>query len=497
MMLQKGSGLKYLLVVISILILAVAVAIEPIATVVGILGIGYVILALFYPYLAIYFLVFLIPLVDLLSYKILPTEYLVISKMVSEIAVMILFLSVLGHHLLERKKFSFPREIWWLAVFIIMSIISTLINQVDLEHFAFGITVIIRYILLYLTILMLSWPKQRLRQLYLCLILVTGIQLLISFGQFMLGDWFRNFFIFDTKHTFSTSTIYTLERQTLDTAWLFGTFSRYNLLGGFLMLMFVLVLCGYFELIPGIRKYLLGLLLLVLTMAIILTNSRNSWLGVFIAASTVMWIQKRRQLLIMFLAGIGITGILLITLIPPVSLNISETMGAAPVERFLGLFSGEYIHKSMQNDRLFLITKASKQVITEAPWWGVGMGSSWSAQEAAFGDVKYSMLLGLPVESWYYLGDVGWIALFTQIGLLGLAPFIIFLVMMFYRSLLVLSRLKAIEKIFTISFMAMWVAMMVTNIWAFNFTYRATSFYFWLIAGVTSSIAVRQKGENR
>lgn len=479
--------------ILGIILLSFLVVWKPFLAVGLVIGLLFVIIAYLWPHIGIFILIGYVPLVDLISYKLATPEYLIFFRFSTEIAAGIIVLILILKKVMAREKLRLSREFVWLILFLAAAALSSLLNRVDSEHFLFGLTVLLRYFLIFLAALNIEWKSKLLKQLLIVILIVGSVQILISFGQVILGEWFKNIFIFDTKLSFTTDAIFSLERQALDKAWVFGTFPRYNLLGGFLMLTAclsiaaLLITCS-----QNLRKALVAYNFLAV-IVIILSNSRNSWVGTFLAMVTVLLILKKHKVMVGLIFGILLSTLMLVTFSKPVSLAISESSGATPTERFLGVFSGEYISKSLQNDRLFLITKASQQIVANAAWLGVGMGQAWSAQEAAFGDFKYSLLLGLPVESWYYLGDVGWIALFSQVGFIGLFLFMALLVSLLSTIRGYINKTDGIEKIYLVGFVAMWVVMMVTNIWSFNLTYRSTSFYFWLIAGVALSITYRYK----
>src|SRR3989339_22203 len=478
-----------------IIIFAFLLSWQPIFALAFLLGVIFVAISFINPYLATYLIAILIPFVDLMSSKWMPEEYTAIIKFASEISVGILLLTIFIRKAVQKEKFLFNHAYLYFSLFLLLSVLSIIANQVDIEHFTFGLTVIIRYIFLFFTVSQLKWDKKKLKTFYGVMIGIGLFQILISLGQVIIGDSFKSIFAVEVKRAISSTTVYSIERQSLDLAWVFGTFSRYNLLGGFLMLWLDLVFAGLFIVRSKFHKFGLSVALISGIVVLILSNSRNSWIGTFFGFMSILILLNKRKVVAIASIVVVSLAMLLVSVYEPVSLSITESSGATPVERFLGVFSGEYIQKSLQNDRLFLISKASQQVIAYKPLLGVGMGSAWSSQEAAFGDFKYGVLLGLPVDAWYYLGDVGWIAIMTQVGLLGLVAFLGFIISLYSQASKLLKRYFGIEKVLIVSFLAMIVAMIITNIWSFNFTYRSVSFYFWLVGGVVFSFFGRSKKE--
>lgn len=492
--LQIGKVISLILVFICFTFL---LAWQPIIALALLLAVIFVFIAFTNPYLAIYFIAIFIPFVDLISSKWVPEEYTSIVKFVSEISVIVLLITVFVRKAVQREKIFFNRAYVYFLVFMIVAILATIINQVDLEHFIFGFTVLIRYIFLFFTVSQLKWKRKQLRTLYAVILAIGIMEVLISFGQVIIGDSFKSFFTSEVKRTVSSNTIYSIEKQALDLAWVSGTFSRYNLLGGFLMLWLNLVLVGFFIVKKNLYKLGLGISLVLGIVVLILSNSRNSWMGTFFSFMAILILLNKRKIIAIISIIAVCLVMLLISVYQPVALSVTEGAGATPVERFLGVFSGEYIQKSLQNDRLFLLTKASTQIITYKPLLGLGMGAAWSSQEAAFGDFKYGVLLNLPIDAWFYLGDVGWIAIMTQAGLLGLASFLAFMISLYVQVIKELKKFFGIEQVLLLSFFAMTVAMIITNIWSFNLTYRSTSFYFWLIGGVAFSLLTRARKEKK
>lgn len=261
-----------------------------------------------------------------------------------------------------------------------------------------------------------------------------------------------------------------------------GSFARSNDLGNYLSY----ILCLLIAVTPGrfdrSRYITLGVLILA---ALILSSSRISWLAAYTGVGAILLMMRSKWRLTYFIIPIIAVVILAIMLPNVTSENISGDFNI--VSRFVYMFSSDYIETMRDFGRLYAILYVAPSVLSASPILGLGPGTFMpiSADIPWENIFKKAEPLGLDPSAARYVHDVGYVAILTQVGLLGLGIIII----LFWKiGLAINEKLRYIiqpdAKAFMIAAIGILVAMAVQNLASSNLMYRNQSMIIWLFSGI-------------
>jgi hypothetical protein len=450
------------------------------------------------PRLATIFVIAYTPFEEFLL-KFVPSQAYALARYLPELLLFItLCLIALGSVARRRELRRTPLDVP-IFCFIGISFVSMLYNRIPLVIGVLELRILLRYAVIAYIIILAGFDRQFLKHAFKVMLVIlalqVGIGLIHSLGGNAATDFLspRNVTIGEIFVRRGFSQIVSSHTR------VFSTFGRYNHYGNYLAFFLLFVISLLYmrerEMMPVARRRLKILLLAGLSV-LLLSFSRMSWVG-FYAGLVFILLTLRRKRVIAFLAVPATVTFILFRFYGPDAREVSETAAATVLERYLGMFSRRYVEVSLRSDRLYALTRTTRRVLEISPVLGLGPGSVASAAGRVFGGGERWDVLDLPTENVIPLGDVGWAAVLAQYGLLGLAAFVWLLVRIFRASRECFRRARdSLEKAIALGFLGGFVCVMLENIFSFNLTYRPSSLYFWVFAGIVVRLLDIQKDEN-
>lgn len=376
-------------------------------------------------------------------------------------------------------------------VLLIWFVLSIFVNDVPVLLGVLGGREYLRYILIFYIIVYSSIRDTHI-SFFLKLLLLVGVgQITAAFSQMLGGDVVANFFL--PRDVAVGGEIIRQQISTLDEygVRLSGTMVRYGIFGTFMSILFVYYLSVIYAKKGNseIYKFLLVLVVIVL----VATFSRKAWLASFLAFICISYMvgQKKTAIVGMLsvafilLAGLSVYGF------TSFSSGISTNNA---IVRALDVISPEYIAHTLDRTRGYILTTVLLDFARNSFFTGVGPGvvgsvvSGTAAGTNAF--IEYSPVGWLDAydERFRLLSDVGFVNIFAQIGFVGVVTvFVIFWKLFSLGNRLYQYAPTKYGKLLGISISGFVVIMIVTNFTSFSMSYRATSYYFWLMAGLAVS----------
>ncbi len=411
-----------------------------------------------------------------------------------------LALVIIGKSVRRESVRRWPTDLP-LLVFVGISLVSVFYNRIPLLVGVLELRILLRYVVAFYIFLHAGFERRFIERLFKVMLGILAIQVSLGLLQSVMGNNLASFLaprdvvigdIFVRRGFFQQVSSHTR---------IFATMGRYNHYGNFLafFLLFpisLLYLRGNEPL--GLEKKRVALLIAAGLTALMLSFSRMSWLGFYAGLVVMLLTLKKRRITYYLIAPIVLTLVLSWLYGPEEAHDVSETIEANVFDRYLGMFSRRYVESSLSGDRLYALTKTTNRVLEISPFLGLGPGSVASAAAKVFGGGERWEVLDLPMRKVVALGDVGWAAILAQYGILGIAAFLWLLKRLFTSSLGSFRRARdSLEKALCMGFLGGLACVLVENIFSFNFTYRASSLYFWVFAGIVARLGQIQQDEER
>jgi hypothetical protein len=373
-----------------------------------------------------------------------------------------------------------------LFLLLLFSLLSSLFNDLPISLFLLGIRPFIRFVTVFYIIVQLGYNRmfsERFAQ--FCIITASTISL-IAILQSIIGFPATNFLLPENVE-FGGEIVRAGTRGLLASRTrVFSTLGRYDTLGTYLTIIFLLITSLYW--IKSIPKKYYYLFVLFSIPAMLLSYSRQSWLATTIGVVILMIIYKKyRNLVAIGIVFIG--GILVILLfLSRYSFYSGDQAEISLINRLLEPFSQRYLEISRFNyGRLFVIFDVSSRILARAPLLGFGPGNFGSLTARFFGR-DFSSLIDIRPESAYLINDVNWVTLLGQIGLIGVFLFGSMLFLMILRSR---NKYKVSDDLvlrgYAGSLIAIVFVFVLMGFFGPNFEVRQVSFFVWSIAGIVFS----------
>ena len=459
-----------------------------------VLGGGIAIWSMRYPKMLIIGLAAYIPLEEWLL-KWIPYGAYEILRFGWEFLIFIILFLVLGQKIINEKKILKSPVDGMIFAFISIALISTLINPTSLLVGVLGLRTLLRYAVLYYLIINLNIDEKFVKKLMKVMVAIIILQWIASFLQRFIGGSVVSFF--SPREVFSVGSIILGKASGIweKGTWVFGTMKRYNHLGYFLTF-FLLLFSGIYYTADKRNKKLFCFMLMSF-LVLLLTYSRSAWLGLYIGLILLLYIRKKINVLfLLVLLPIILTLILYMTYAHQISFTGIHASKMSFIQRYLQMFSGAYLRSSFKTDRLAVLTKVSKETVLKSPLVGFGLGIVEYREVGEFGEGVQKSLEQIEVAPRikHFIGDVGWSSILVQTGLIGLFIWL-GICFVFLRVTLKLYRRSEnnFYKGIALGYGGAIVAIMIENFFCYNFTYRPSSFYFWLFGGIVVNLWVQEK----
>ncbi|MFA6106440.1 MAG: O-antigen ligase family protein [Patescibacteria group bacterium] len=454
----------------------------------------------------LFFLTIYIPLEPFLL-KFTSDEIYPYLRLLSEGLVLILFLTAILKHINTNgfKYIRTPIDLP-LAVFIVITAISALVNFENPSFWVIGLRQIFRYALLYYAIIYSGISRAAAKKLVTVLAALLALETIIGLSQAIIGSTADALLLPGERREFGNLVTPDYVRQFLFSGErIFATMGRYDRLGTFLSFGLILIAGLAYELKNERLKRILKTIFLYSLSALVLTYSRMSWLGLALGIGIIgILIKKDKKLIFgLTLASVAVAGYLGLYLFlngGNVN-NISNKADMPLAERALALFSARELRDSYYGyGRLYFIANTPKKIVKNNPLFGVGLGQYGGGVAAALGNNIEYRKAGLPFGIGGEAGQIdnNWFSIWGESGTLGVLAFgwiIVSLFIFSYRTYksenndsfkrgLSLAMLGIIPVISFQSFLGPY------------FEVRPLSYNFWLLAGLMAGLALNERNRN-
>ena len=407
---------------------------------------------------------------------------------------------------------------WWkktpldlpAALFLIFSGLSALAYDVPAVVWILGIREFARYLLLYYVVVNTGITYRAMRVLTAALLGAAAVEAGIGLMQVVLGSEFSLFLVPQQVVVGEVLVREGFTQIITGGTRIFGTLGRYSRFGLYLGI-FILLASGLFL---CLRRRLTAMqtagfvaFAALVAPAMVLSFSRTSWLvmyaGGVVLLAVVRW---KKMLLVALLLPVVATAVLLSSVVIE-DWRAGQAEEASLTERFASTFSPEYLDVLFTRGRLFIVTRVAPIVLREHTWLGVGPGTMGSIATGA-GTNNPGLLPEYSHEDWLdisevgraaslsFLHDVGWVSILTQIGLLGTVAYLWMICELMRTALRVFAGTDdPFLRGLSAGYVALAVAVALSNFAVFSFSLRAVSMYLWLFGGMLTAHFIRVRAE--
>ncbi len=387
-----------------------------------------------------------------------------------------------------------------IIIFLAIAGVSLVLNWYSPVTWLLGARQILRFSAVYFFLLTVNFPKEQLQGLVRVLFLVAGAEAGLGIFQYLLGGRLD-------AYLFSTQAVTVANRAILgggEQFWIpgaraFATMGRYDQLASFLALAIILLISYlYMTQSPRVRFWLhagLG----VMAIALLLTFSRTSWIGVTLG---LLWIGVKiihdprvmRWSVVLF-GGLALY-IASFFLTADNAGKFSNTGTDRLGERLVEVASPQAWRDSYEGyGRFFFLVNTPRLVVASAPLFGVGLGNFGGGVAAALSNTRTYDRLKIPfgIEGNYGQIDNSWFAIWGETGTLGLIAWgsILFFVIRTASALM-----KRTHDAWTIALargvIGVTIGISVIAFFGPYFEFRTLMFYFWLLAGMMVTLWRRE-----
>ncbi|WP_084364643.1 O-antigen ligase family protein [Clostridium tepidiprofundi] len=234
-----------------------------------------------------------------------------------------------------------------------------------------------------------------------------------------------------------------------------GTFGNPNTYGAYLILFIFPLIMLFMSEKNKRNKLLLSMIVVLMFINILLTFSRNAWLGFAIGILILIILYSWK--LIWLLLGVGLGGLF----IPKVHMRL-----------------GEFVNYS-QNDLRFKLWKIAAKIIKKNPIKGIGNGNY-----VAYYDIytkKYPELKC--IDHFRYPVHNSYLKVLSELGVIGFIPFMGIILSIFVKLKSLINKSKE-HKVIFIGILASLIVFMIMNLFDNLLFVPKVTAYFWIIVAI-------------
>jgi len=451
------------------------------------------------PLNGILFLAFYLPFEPLIL-KFISGPVASYAKIASDALIVFLFLYTIIIYLVGHKKFIWQRNTlnWLIIFFVIIWLVSTIYNQVDLVSAFSSLRQLFRYALIFYVLFYLGADEKFVKKfIYVCFSVLI-LESFIGLSQLILPASFSYFLTPATTQTaYGSAVIETGNFGWNITERIAGTFGRYDRFGIFLSFFLVIGLGLYYILKKQNKTNLLPPILAFGSLALIFTFSRLSWSGVLLGLILIGWLwQKDKRIKFGILAGLSILIIYLSIFLALTGFKISSYEENPAKINFATRVLQTFSYYEWENSyygfgRIFFWINTPKIVVASSPLIGVGPGLYGSGTASALQNREVYNRLGLPFGIQDQMGQIdnNWFSIWGEYGTLGFLIFLAFFISLFFQTKkkYLNNNTNLLVKGLALGFMALCIIYPLQSFFGPYFEIRTISFYFWAVAGIIIS----------
>lgn len=426
--------------------------------------------------------------------KFVPDEYYLFMRYAGEGLLIILLISLIISKLLkgdfEYKKS--PTDIP-LALFIIASVVSMVINLQEPYIWILGLRQIFRYAILYYIIIYSDIKKDFIKKLLMLFIALLIIQAAIGLAQAVIGAPADNFLLPGKERGFESIDVPSYVVQFWEAGQrVFATMGRYDRLGVFMGIIMSMIIGFLYQFKDKRIKNALLVALIFSLPTFVLTYSRMSWLGLVLAVIAIGAFIKKDKRLIFGLIALTIAVVLFsgaYMVSEGIRLyQITDKADLTVVERVLGMFSMSELKTSYRSyGRLYFIANTPAKVVALNPFFGVGLGQYGGGVAQVLGNTDKYYEAGVPfgIEGIYGQIDNNWMSIWGEVGTIGLLIFIGLIYSLWgYAKKLYQKTKDNLTKSIALGFLGVVILVSFVSFFSPMFEIRTCAMFFWLLAGL-------------
>ena len=429
-----------------------------------------------------------------------PLDYYSYVKYFPEVVLYLAFLLSWFRYIKKEKRLfpANPLNIWF-GLFLVIALISFLLNQYRPWIFALGIRQILRFVLVYYLVLFENFDRNTIKNLFRLIMAMVFIEALFGVIQYLFGGWLDKYLFFSESVNIGGGAVLgEIEQFWTPGKRVFATMGRYDRLGSFLAFGLAMAFPLIYKLKNINRDFWYYAFLIVAGAGLILSSSRASWIGaaigIFVAGVIVA---KDKKVWTFFVASavamvIYLFGFIFVT---ANAFQITEKADMSFQERIVESVSWRSWQNSYEGfGRIFFIINTPLKVVAEYPVFGVGLGNYGGGVAAAMLNDSFYNRVGLPfgVANTYGQIDNGWMSIWGESGTLGLICWFAFFIVLYRVGYKLYRESKNnLAETLGLSFCGLSPAIAVIGFFGPYFEFRALMFYFWLLAGLMMILFIK------
>ncbi len=445
------------------------------------------------PYILIIIIIIFLPSEDFIL-KWLPVSDKIysISRFFSELFIYSLFLLIILHNL--KKSFLIkktPIDVP-LILFILVGIVSIILNHAPLLGGLIGIRTLLRYVIVFYILTNIKINNTLLNKTIYIILIMGAIQSIIGIFQHFNGIsnfWIpreTNLEIAGYKKEFTVLT------SGIEQGAIIGTLGHSVNLALFLLIQFILsftlIINKFFK---GFYRFILYIFTCLTFIAILFTYSRGVIISSLIAIIIILYLNKKKLALLTISSIISLIFILmiLININTGVEYKHVKKEYVNPIENIRMIFSNEYL-EATEGSRQWILQEIGGFLLKNIVLIGFSPDEFTTREKIA------NTSKGNLERILYYKAfeDVYWIAILAYFGIIGLSLFLYILYKLFKTSIYVMYKTNNyIYYIISQSLITLLIIIIPLTFIVRTFEFRAFGFYFWFLAGLVTNEYLRIK----
>ncbi|PFE74713.1 ligase [Bacillus cereus] len=427
-----------------------------------------------YNKLWLYYLIIYFPLETIVT-KNLPNQVAIVLKYsIEPISILLLLFIICKKCITKNLNFKIVGSVGiLLATFLMVSIVSSILNEVSFNIFILGARWFLRYIPILLIVTLLDWRIEEIRKFLSIIFGIVLVENAIGILQLLGGETVSQFLKPEILEITDKIT-QELDQGTSQYA-VYSTFGRYSTFALFLSTFFVFIFAKCILTKKNV------LLLLSTGVMLLLTYARQAVLGVIVGILIIAILHTNKKLKLTVIVCCAVVSISFLSFLQTTQGFVANDISQGFTNRFFGALTYENFLFDINNyGRLYFIFVIGKLFLHEAPLLGVGMGM-YGTEPAVSLDHSIYIYYNIPIQ---YSMDVFWVSILGQVGILGIIVWVLIYILCFIKSvkLFKLSSDNFI-KWFALGYAANIGCLLFESFFSSNLNDRYQSFYFWLLTG--------------
>lgn len=442
-------------------------------------------------YLIIYGLLIWFPL-ETLILRYAPVDYYALLKYLPEV-VLYGMVGISWYRYNKRTGHTFPHTPInkWFGLFLLIAIISLIINWYSPLTWALGIRQLLRFALISAIIFLEEYNQETLKH----FVYIAGGMILLEafFGivQFAMGGRLDHYLFFSESITVGGAQLEGLQQFWAPGQRVFATLGRYDRLGSLLAIGIVMLVPWLYEIKDKVQRFWIEIAATMIVVALVLTYSRASWIAAVVGVVVVaigLYHDKRIIKYGGILAAIFILYFGAIIVTENYGGGVLDKSKQSLTERTVEAVSWYSWQLNYEGyGRLFFIINTPYRLVRDHVFFGVGAGNYGGGVAAALGNKKAYDLAGLPfgIQNTYGQIDNNWMSIWGEAGTLGLIVWIMIFVTVYKTSSMLSQRFDtAWKRNLARGLCGVTVAIAILGFFGPYFEFRTLMVYYWLLVAI-------------